>query len=82
MPISGMAARGNVEWKIPVLVMHSLDDEVLPFRQAEDLFLELKRQGANAELKVVTGVTHFETQRFATPLRESAEWLNRVWAGK
>jgi predicted peptidase len=82
MPISGEAAREEVEWTIPVLVMHSLDDEVLPFRQAEDLYIELKRQGANAELKVVTGVTHYETQRFAAPLRESVQWLRSVWAGE
>jgi predicted peptidase len=82
MPISGEAARGEVEWKIPVMVMHSLDDELMPFRQAEDLYIELKRQGANAELKVVTGVTHFETYRFVTPLRESVRWLQSVWAGE
>lgn len=82
MPISGEAARGEVEWKIPVMVMHSLDDELLPFRQAEDLYIELKRQGANAELKVVSGVTHFETHRFVTPIRESVQWLQRVWAGQ
>jgi len=78
IPISGSPA-GEADWKIPVYVIHSRADEVLPLAPTEDYVEQLKSEGCDVQLVIVEGITHYETARFAEPLREAIPWIRSVW---
>lgn len=69
----------TVDWTIPVYVLHSRMDEVVPLRPTERMVTALKANGAQVELKVVEGISHYETHRFARSLRAAVPWIREVW---
>jgi dienelactone hydrolase len=79
LPVAGEPAGDTREWKVPVYVLHSENDRVLRLEPTQRHVEQLKAQGANVELKVVKGLTHYQTERFATPLKEALPWLRQVW---
>ncbi len=80
IPISGEPTGVPVSWSIPLYVIHSSNDEVMPLAATEKYVTDLKGRGGSVELKVVNGVGHYQTGKFARPLRETVPWLKRVWA--
>ncbi len=82
LPISGGPEGGSVEWKIPVYVIHSVKDEVMPFPATEAHVQKLRDQGASIELRVMDNLTHYDTDAFAIPLREARPWVKVVWGAK
>ena len=79
IPVAGMppAAAGN--WRTPVFAVHSRSDEVMPIGPTETRIAELRKAGVQAELVVLTGISHHETQRFTDGLRRAVPWLKAVW---
>ncbi len=78
VPIAGRpVADGKL--RMPVYAIHGRRDEVIdlePTRQAIDI---LRAEGVNAQLVIIKGATHYETRRFAAPLKGAVEWLRDVW---
>jgi len=70
----------EVEWKIPLYVIHSRQDEVVPFEQTEQVVHQLQEQGAAVELVLLQDITHYETECFVEPLQAAAPWIRKVWA--
>jgi predicted peptidase len=66
-------------WRVPVLAIHSRDDQVAPFAPAEARIAELQKAGVNAKFIAVEGITHYETGRFQDALRQAIPWLREVW---
>jgi predicted peptidase len=64
---------------VPVLAIHSRDDQVAPFAPAAARIAELQKAGVNAKLIALTGITHYETDRFQDALRQAGPWLREVW---
>jgi predicted peptidase len=81
IPIAGRPA-GSAEWKIPVYVIHSQKDQVVPIGPAEQHVKALKAKGANVEWKVLPDLTHFQTDRYQGALREAAKWWKESWKEK
>jgi len=79
IPVSGRPPASASGWRLPVLAIHSRDDQVAPFDPTEARIAELQKAGANATLIPLTGVTHYETRRFADALRHAVPWLHEVW---
>lgn len=79
IPIEGDPAGRNWEWKIPVYVLHSRDDEVIPIGPVEQHVQKLRNQGTLITLRAVNGITHYETEKFVGPLREAVPWLQALW---
>jgi predicted peptidase len=79
IPVAGEPRGGVLEWTVPVYVLHSENDTVLPLGPTRRHVEQLKAKGANIELKVVSGVTHYQTPKFAAPLKEAVPWLRQVW---
>ena len=79
VPVAGRPPSSASEWRLPVLAIHSHDDQVVPFAPTEARIAELKKAGVNATLIPLTGVTHYETHRFAGALRQAVPWLREVW---
>lgn len=78
MPVAGAPA-DDLDWKLPVYAIHSRKDEIMPFAKTQRYIEKLKGKGVRAELKEATGLTHYQTPRYQTPLRGAVPWLRQVW---
>src|SRR5262249_57751359 len=56
IPIAGRPA-GSTDWKIPVCVIHSKKDQVVPIGPAEQHVKALRAKGAKVEWKVLPDLT-------------------------
>jgi predicted peptidase len=79
IPIAGTPPPSSQRWRIPVLAIHSRDDQVAPFGPTEARIKELQEAGVNAKLILLSGITHYETNRFQASLRQAVPWLRELW---
>jgi len=79
LPIASRPPALAVGWRLPVLAIHSRDDQVVPFDPAAARIAELQQAGVNAKLIALTGIAHYEAGRFREPLRQAVPWLQEVW---
>ena len=79
IPVAGRPPASASGWRLPVLAIHSRDDQVAPFDPTEARIAELQKAGVNAKLIPLTGVTHYEVSRFKDALRQAVPWLREVW---
>jgi predicted peptidase len=79
IPVAGRPPASASGWRLPVLAIHSRDDQVVPFRPTEARIAELQKAGVNAKLIPLSGITHYETYRFTEALRQAIPWLREVW---
>jgi dipeptidyl aminopeptidase/acylaminoacyl peptidase len=62
-----------------VFAVHSRDDEVMPIGPTEARIKELQKTGVRAELVVLNGISHHETNRFVDGLKRAVPWLKQTW---
>ena len=79
IPVAGFPPPTAAGWRVPVLAVHSRNDEVAPFEPTVERIQELHKNGVNAELITLSGITHFQTYRFVDGLRRAVPWLKEVW---
>ena len=79
IPVAGRPPASASGWRLPVLAIHSRDDQVAPFDPTEARIAELQKAGVNAKLIPLTGITHYQTYRFRDALRQAVPWLREVW---
>ena len=79
IPVAGRPPASASGWRLPVLAIHSRDDQVAPFDPTEARIVELQKAGVNAKLIALTGITHYQTYRFRDALRRAVPWLREVW---
>ena len=79
IPVAGRPPASASGWRLPVLAIHSRDDQVAPFDPTQARIAELQKAGVNAKLIALTGITHYETSRFRDALRQAIPWLREVW---
>ena len=82
VPVSGRPTPPAATWRVPVFAVHSRDDQTNPIGPTEQRIAELKKQGVNAQIVVLTGISHFQTNRFVGGLRQALPWIQQVWTGK
>ena len=82
VPVSGRPTPSASTWRVPVFAVHSRNDEVNPIAPTEQLVAELKKQGLNAQIVVLNGITHFETNRFVDGLHQAVPWIQQIWKTK
>jgi predicted peptidase len=82
IPVSGRPTPSAGQWRVPIFAVHSRNDEVNPIVPTEQRVAELRKQGVNAEIVVLTGVAHYETNRFVEGLRQAVPWIQQVWKTK
>lgn len=64
---------------IPTYVIHSRDDEVVPFGPAERGVRDLERQGRTVRFQALDGPGHFDMNEYVEPLRRAADWIADRW---
>jgi len=79
IPVAGRPPASAAGWRLPVLAIHSRDDQVAPFDPTEARIAELQKAGVNAKLIALTGITHYQTSRFRDALHRAVPWLREVW---
>jgi predicted peptidase len=79
IPVAGRPTASAAGWGLPVLAIHSRQDEVVPIGPAESRIAELQKAGVRAEMIVLTGISHYETNRFVDGLRKAVPWLKEIW---
>jgi predicted peptidase len=83
LPIAGRPQADTIEidWMIPLYVIHSEDDELIDIEPTKTAVTQLLFHGATVELIIVEGITHYQTDRFIKPLQEVIPWIKQVWRG-
>jgi predicted peptidase len=79
IPIAGRPPKEEIKWEIPVYVIHSRADTVLPLEPTQQYVDAAKAKGAKIELVVLDGITHYQTGRFAKALKDAVPWIKKVW---
>jgi predicted peptidase len=79
IPIASRPPASAAGWRLPVLAIHSRDDQVVPFDPAAARIAELQKVGVNAKLIALTGIAHYEVAAFRDPLGQAVPWLRGVW---
>ena len=82
VPVSGRPTSSAATWRVPVFAVHSRSDQVNPIGPTEQRIAELKKEGINAQIVVLTGLAHHETSRFVDGLRQAVPWIQQVWKTK
>jgi predicted peptidase len=67
------------DWRVPLYVIHSRRDEVLPLDPTVTAVEALETRGAEVRLVVLDAPTHYETGRFVPALRASVPWIRAIW---
>ncbi len=80
IPMAGRPPQGLESWSTPTFVLHSRDDEIIDVLPTLQGVEKLQGAGAPVRLKLVSGLTHYETEGFMPLLRELVPWLKEVWA--
>lgn len=70
----------EADWTIPLYVIHSVHDEVVPIGATKRVVKRLKARGVDITLKTVVGVTHYQTPSFAESLRAAVPWIEKAWS--
>ena len=78
IPVSSAPA-GETDWKIPLYVIHSTDDEILPIEPVREHVARLKARGARIEWRELSKLSHYNTGSFVPALRDASSWLAGVW---
>ena len=71
-PIEGL---GN----IPVHVIHSPNDEVVPYDQAEETVVALESLGHPVRMISLGGAGHYQMGAYIAPLRAAGDWIREQW---
>jgi acetyl esterase/lipase len=79
IPVSARPRATEYPWRIPGYVIHSRDDELIPVATVENYVAAQRAAGARLELRVVSGMTHYQTAAFVPALRDASAWLATVW---
>jgi predicted peptidase len=82
------AEAGSVEWPeallaMPLFIVHSRDDELIPIAPVEQAAAELDALGADVTFVAIdAGIGHHETPRYVPYLERAVPWLQEVWSGR
>jgi poly(3-hydroxybutyrate) depolymerase len=79
IPMSARPRATDSPWRIPVYVIHSRDDELIPLATVETYVAGQRAAGAPLDLHVVSGMSHYQTAAFIPALREASSWLAARW---
>lgn len=65
--------------RIPTYVIHSRDDEVVPFAPAEERATALQRMQRPVVFEALSGLSHYEMDSYVEALQRGARWVRDRW---
>ena len=60
-------------------MIHSRNDEVVPFAQAEERAGALERMGRPVRFDMLTGIGHYEMGGYLAALENGGRWVRQQW---
>jgi predicted peptidase len=66
--------------RMPIYLIHSPDDEVVPFAGAEEAYRSLAARGHPVELRVLPGYGHYMMGAYVPALRLAGTWMLERWS--
>jgi len=69
----------EMDWQIPLMVIHGREDKIAPLHNTKKVVLELEKKGVNVDLRILESVTHHETHYFVSVLKNAIPWLLENW---
>lgn len=69
----------EVPVEMPLYLIHSPDDEVVPYEPVEEVALELADRGYPVQLLRLPGATHYMMGSYIGPIRSAGEWVRQQW---
>ena len=79
IPVAAPIVADDVDWHIPVFVIHSVNDELVSFDAAKKHADQLRGKGAMIEFRSVDGLSHFQSPLFARFVGEGVSWIKTKW---
>jgi predicted peptidase len=81
IPIAGSSGEEPLDrlGKIPTYVIHSRDDEVVPFAPDERVTLELEKLGRPVRFEALAGVSHYNMGAYVPALTRAGRWVRERW---
>ena len=81
IPMAGATADDPIESlaTIPTYVIHSRDDQVVPFGPSERRARELEKLGRVIRFEALQNVTHFQMGGYIDSLRRAGRWVADRW---
>lgn len=81
MPVAAEVPPEAIErsWRIPLLVVHSRQDERFPLTPVESAVARLRDGGSEVETMFLEGIGHYDVDRLVEPLAAAVPWIKRVW---
>ena len=64
---------------MPTYVIHSRDDQVMPFAPAERTARELEKLGRPIVFEALSGPGHYDMGGYVAPLQRAGRWLSERW---
>jgi predicted peptidase len=64
---------------IPTYVIHSRDDQVVPFAPAEQITLGLEKRGRPVRFEALSGLGHGDMSGYVDALRHGTNWIMDTW---
>ena len=64
---------------MPVHIIHSRADDVVPFGPAEDAARQLEEAGGPVAFTALEGVGHYAMGGYVRSLRDAGEWMSEQW---
>lgn len=65
--------------KIPTYIIHSRDDQVVPFAQAEQRANSLEQMGRTVKFEALNGLGHFDMGGYAPAIQRAGGWVAEHW---
>jgi predicted esterase len=65
--------------KIPTYIIHSRDDEIVPFAQAEQRAAELSAMGRVVKFEALQGLGHYAMRGYVGALQRAGRWVAERW---
>lgn len=67
---------------MPVHIVHSRDDERVPYGPAAEVATQLQARGHPVKLTALSGVGHYSMGAYVGPLRQAGNWIREQWEGR
>ena len=78
--MAGSPDEGEIaDVRIPIFLIHSPDDEVVPFGPAEEAYSALAARGHPVEMRVLPGASHYMMGAYVPVLRVAGRWMLERW---
>lgn len=81
LPIAGAPRQVELDTlrDLPLYVIHSQDDRVVPISGAAEAVARLQAMGAPVEFAILPSGDHFDYRLVIAELRQACAWLEAVW---